>query len=118
MLISSCCPARLSAAPPLSFAATEAVSTGPLEATAASLARDIEAKGVEGRELQRRWVVKQTELVALQVRTHRLGRVGALPADDAAWPAASASDVTLARRVVQLGWERHVPRGMRADRPP
>lgn len=46
----------------------EAVNTGPLEATIASLSREIDAKGSEGRELQRRWINKQTELVALQVR--------------------------------------------------
>jgi hypothetical protein len=48
-------------------ARTEAASTGPLEAAIRSLARDIEARGAEGRELQRRWMSKQTELVALQV---------------------------------------------------
>lgn len=57
----------------LSFACTipqrraEAVNTGPLEATISSLTREIEAKGSEGRDLQRRWISKQTELVALQV---------------------------------------------------
>jgi hypothetical protein len=45
----------------------EAVNTGPLEATVASLSREIESKGTEGRELQRRWINRQTELVALQV---------------------------------------------------
>jgi hypothetical protein len=60
----------------------EAVSTGPLEATIASLSREIDAKGGEGRELQRRWMAKQTELVTLQVggtgRAHALRAAGLL----------------------------------------
>jgi hypothetical protein len=45
----------------------EAINTGPLEATIHNLGKDIEAKGREGQELQRRWINRQTELVALQV---------------------------------------------------
>jgi hypothetical protein len=45
----------------------EAINTGPLEATIHNLGKDIEAKGREGQELQRRWITRQTELVALQV---------------------------------------------------
>jgi hypothetical protein len=47
--------------------AAEAINTGPLEATIHNLGKDIEAKGREGQELQRRWITRQTELVALQV---------------------------------------------------
>jgi hypothetical protein len=47
----------------------EAINTGPLEATIHNLGKDIEAKGREGQDLQRRWITRQTELVALQVRT-------------------------------------------------
>ncbi|GBF90586.1 hypothetical protein Rsub_03158 [Raphidocelis subcapitata] len=50
----------------------EAVSAGPLEAAIASLGREIDSKGAEGRELQRRWLNKQTELVALQAENGRL----------------------------------------------
>ena len=39
---------------------------GPLEATINSLQNEIDSKGVQGRELQRRWIQHQTELVALQ----------------------------------------------------
>jgi hypothetical protein len=46
---------------------SEAINTGPLEATIHNLGKDIEAKGREGQELQRRWINRQTELVALQV---------------------------------------------------
>jgi hypothetical protein len=53
--------------------AAEAVNTGPLEATIVSLSRDIDAKSAESRDLQRRWLAKQTELVALQV-ARGLGR--------------------------------------------
>jgi hypothetical protein len=56
----------------------EAVNTGPLEATITSLTREIDAKGGEGRELQRRWIAKQTELVTLQVGPHA-------PALEPAW---------------------------------
>lgn len=45
----------------------EAINTGPLEATIHSMSREVEAKTKEGQELQRRWINKQTELVALQV---------------------------------------------------
>jgi hypothetical protein len=45
----------------------EAINTGPLEATIHNLGKDIESKGREGQELQRRWITRQTELVALQV---------------------------------------------------
>eukprot|EP00898_Chlorokybus_atmophyticus_P004526 jgi/Chlat1/5074/Chrsp33S08960 len=38
---------------------------GPLEATAANISRDITRKDAESRELQRRWVRLQTELVTL-----------------------------------------------------
>ena len=51
----------------------EAVETGPLESTIVSLSKEIEKKGVEGKELQRRWITKQTELVALQVSKPRSG---------------------------------------------
>uniref|UniRef100_A0A7S0QXY1 Coiled-coil domain-containing protein 40 n=1 Tax=Pyramimonas obovata TaxID=1411642 RepID=A0A7S0QXY1_9CHLO len=43
----------------------EDANTGPLEATIANLQREITNKGVEGKELQRRWVGFQVELVAL-----------------------------------------------------
>ncbi len=51
----------------ISLPATEAANTGPLEATIASLQKEIDTKGVEGQELQRRWIGKQAELVNLQV---------------------------------------------------
>lgn len=41
--------------------------TGPLEAVIRNLQREIDTKGVESQELQRRWIVYQTELVQLQV---------------------------------------------------
>ncbi len=41
-------------------------SAGPLEATINSLQHEIDAKGLQGRDLQRRWIQHQTELVALQ----------------------------------------------------
>lgn len=47
---------------------TEAINTGPLEATIHNLGKEIEHKTKEGQELQRRWITKQTELVTLQVR--------------------------------------------------
>lgn len=44
---------------------------GPLEATIHNLTREIGRKGTEGKELQRRWVGFQSELVTiLQVRQH------------------------------------------------
>lgn len=50
----------------------EAINTGPLEATIHNLGKEIDFKTKEGQELQRRWINKQTELVALQVRTQCL----------------------------------------------
>lgn len=47
---------------------SEAINTGPLEATIHNMGKEIEHKTKEGQELQRRWINKQTELVALQVR--------------------------------------------------
>jgi hypothetical protein len=46
---------------------TEAINAGPLEATIHNLGKEIEHKTKDGQELQRRWIGKQTELVALQV---------------------------------------------------
>jgi chromosome segregation ATPase len=43
----------------------EDANNGPLEATIANLQREITQKGVEGKELQRRWVGFQVELVGL-----------------------------------------------------
>lgn len=40
--------------------------TGPLEATIRNLQKEIDTKGGESKELQRRWIAFQTELVALQ----------------------------------------------------
>jgi len=40
-------------------------NTGPLEATISNLTREIANKGQEGKDLQRRWIGFQTELVAL-----------------------------------------------------
>lgn len=40
--------------------------TGPLEATIASLQREIAAKAEAGQALQRRWIAVQRTLVALQ----------------------------------------------------
>ncbi|KAG2423494.1 hypothetical protein HXX76_015242 [Chlamydomonas incerta] len=40
--------------------------TGPLEATIKNLGREIETKGAESKELQRRWIGYQQELVGLQ----------------------------------------------------
>ena len=45
----------------------DADETGPLEATIKNLQLEIEQKGVESQDLQRRWIGYQTELVALQV---------------------------------------------------
>ena len=45
---------------------------GPLEAVVNNLTREIQGKGEEGRELQRRWVGWQTELVGLQAENNRL----------------------------------------------
>lgn len=39
---------------------------GPLEATIANLQREITAKEAAGREVQRRWIVVQGQLVAAQ----------------------------------------------------
>lgn len=41
--------------------------TGPLEATIKNLQREIDTKGQESGEMQRRWIAAQAELVALQV---------------------------------------------------
>lgn len=46
-------------------ASIEDENTGPLEATIKNLHREIEVKGRESKDLQRRWVGFQTELVAL-----------------------------------------------------
>lgn len=46
---------------------TEAINTGPLEAIIHNLGKEIEHKTKDGQELQRRWIGKQTELLALQV---------------------------------------------------
>ncbi len=45
-----------------------------MEATIHNLGKEIDFKTKEGQELQRRWITKQTELVALQV-----GLLGYLP---------------------------------------
>lgn len=42
--------------------------TGPLEAQAASLSKEIEGRQAESVQLQRAWVSRQAELVGLQVR--------------------------------------------------
>ncbi len=41
--------------------------TGPLEAVISNLQSEIEVKGTESNDLQRRWITYQTELVTLQV---------------------------------------------------
>ena len=41
------------------------IHAGPLEATAANLAREVAAKQADGRALQRRWAARQAELVVL-----------------------------------------------------
>ncbi len=57
---------------------------GPLEATAANLAREVASKQADGRALQRRWAARQAELVVLaQVLKHHLYEP-CCPADDAA----------------------------------
>ena len=48
--------------------------TGPLEATVNKLRGEIQGKGGGGRELQRRWVGWQTELVQLQQENNRLAQ--------------------------------------------
>ncbi|KAJ9514439.1 hypothetical protein QJQ45_012419 [Haematococcus lacustris] len=40
--------------------------TGPLEATIKNLQREIDTKALESKEMQRRWIAAQTELVGLQ----------------------------------------------------
>eukprot|EP00775_Hariotina_reticulata_P007189 gene7189-7403_t len=50
----------------------EAIATGPLEATIHNLGKEIEHKTKEGQELQRNWITKQTELVALQADNNSL----------------------------------------------
>ena len=47
-------------------------STGPLEATINNLQREIQRKGVEAQELQRRWIGFQIELVELQNKNNKL----------------------------------------------
>ncbi|GMH42071.1 hypothetical protein BSKO_09990 [Bryopsis sp. KO-2023] len=47
-------------------------STGPLEATINNLQREIQRKGVEAQELQRRWIGFQMELVTLQNENNKL----------------------------------------------
>ena len=42
-------------------------TAGPLEAVIHNLSHEIELKGAESKDLQRRWIMYQTELVALQV---------------------------------------------------
>ena len=41
---------------------------GPLEATIASLQRELESRGSDGRDLQRRWLAAQGGLLGVQVR--------------------------------------------------
>jgi hypothetical protein len=52
--------------------------TGPLEAVIRNVQHEVEVKGSESKDLQRRWIQYQTELVALQVggnvRGERRGR--------------------------------------------
>lgn len=45
---------------------------GPLEATIRNLQRELQKKEAEGKELQRHWIVLQTELVARQNENGRL----------------------------------------------
>ena len=47
--------------------AVEEDASGPLEAMIHNLNHEIDQKGSESQDLQRRWIVYQTELVALQV---------------------------------------------------
>lgn len=42
----------------------DAESTGPLEATIRNLQREMETKALESKDLQRRWIGYQTELVS------------------------------------------------------
>jgi chromosome segregation ATPase len=57
---------------------------GPLEATIANLQREIAAKTGAGRELQRRWIGVQGQLVALQAENAELAEsVGAMRAQQA-----------------------------------
>lgn len=46
---------------------TEEDTAGPLEAMIRNLQHEIDTKGAESKDLQRRWIMYQTELVALQV---------------------------------------------------
>ena len=50
------------------------ITAGPLEAVVTNLTREIQGKGEEGRELQRRWLAWQTELVELHSENNRLGQ--------------------------------------------
>lgn len=45
---------------------------GPLEATIRNVQRELQTKEVEGKELQRHWIVLQTELVARQNENGKL----------------------------------------------
>lgn len=47
---------------------SEGEEVGPLEATIKNLGKEIDGKGGESKDLQRRWISCQTELVGLQVR--------------------------------------------------
>ena len=47
---------------------TEEDTAGPLEAMIRNLQHEIDTKGAESKDLQRRWILYQTELVTLQVR--------------------------------------------------
>lgn len=47
------------------------VGTGPLEATINNLIREIARKGDENRDLQRRWMSQQLELIGLQTAAAR-----------------------------------------------
>ena len=46
-------------------------AAGPLEATINNLTREIARKGDENRELQRRWMSQQLELISLQTAAAR-----------------------------------------------
>ena len=54
---------------PGALAAAEAVNSGPLEATITNMTKEIDSKEAEGGQLQRIWITKQAELVALQAST-------------------------------------------------
>ena len=57
---------------------------GPLEATISNLQREIAAKTAAGRELQRRWIGVQGQLVAVQAENAELAEaVGAMRAQQA-----------------------------------